>query len=320
MKKLLLLLLILQVSLVSFGTTATAIPPGGNWSSAATWDVGVPGCYDTIVIPAGATVNISSTIDLTACSAVHMIVYGDLHFTQTNKLKLPCGSWVLFMPGGTLSADDYTNNSKQLLICGSAVWKGHDGQQSGPMGFGGAPLPIELLSFTAKMRENERKADLNWSTASEANNDYFTIERSSNGEDWMEIVQVDAAGNSNAKIDYHEVDANPLFGVSYYRLKQTDFNGDYTYSPVAKLSQYDIEAIEMYPNPVDKGGEVVMNFPEGCKSPVEVNIFSVGGKIVYQATFDITNTHQLIIDVGLNFDPGMYTVHTDYMNAKLIVK
>jgi hypothetical protein len=89
------------------------------------------------------------------------------------------------------------------------------------------PLPIELLNFSAKSIDNA--VQLTWATAAEINNDFFTIERSSDGNNWEIISYVYGAGNSNYVIDYEYTDEMPLEGISYYRLKQTDFDGQFEY-------------------------------------------------------------------------------------------
>jgi len=89
----------------------------------------------------------------------------------------------------------------------------------------GTSLPIGLVSFEATALDNN-SVRLNWETSSEQNNDYFTIERSLSGSDgWEEIGIVSGAGNSETPKDYSMMDNLPLSGVSYYRLKQTDYNG-----------------------------------------------------------------------------------------------
>jgi len=109
------------------------------------------------------------------------------------------------------------------------------------------PLPIELLSFDAK--PNHAKVLLNWQTATETNNDFFTIERSQDAKQWEGIAQVDGAGNSNKVLSYSYTDKNPLQGVSYYRLKQTDYNGSFDYSAVRKIALKQMGEIKIYPNP-----------------------------------------------------------------------
>ncbi|TAL58029.1 MAG: T9SS type A sorting domain-containing protein [Bacteroidetes bacterium] len=101
----------------------------------------------------------------------------------------------------------------------------------------GAPLPIELLSFSANCQDET--AVLNWATASETNNNYFTVERSlspsPSGEGWAEVGTIIGAGNSSTIHNYEFVDAFPPSlverggGEVYYRLKQTDYNGKYEY-------------------------------------------------------------------------------------------
>ncbi|HRH67858.1 MAG TPA: hypothetical protein PLU53_16300, partial [Bacteroidia bacterium] len=92
----------------------------------------------------------------------------------------------------------------------------------------GSPLPIELLSFTAHSVDNGCK--LEWVTATEINNDYFTLERSHNGKDFEEIRKLKGAGNASHILSYSSIDEHPFSGVSYYRLKQTDYDGHFQYS------------------------------------------------------------------------------------------
>lgn len=96
------------------------------------------------------------------------------------------------------------------------------------------PLPITLLSFDVKI-EKENNAIVTWSTAQEINNDYFTIERSHNGLQWEVVKTVPGSGNSKTVLTYEEIDENPLWGLSYYRLKQTDFDGTATYSKAVSV-------------------------------------------------------------------------------------
>lgn len=88
-------------------------------------------------------------------------------------------------------------------------------------------LPIELISFDGEKQNNYNL--LNWSTASETNNDYFTLERSIDGENWEAIKQIDGFGNSSSIIYYSYEDYDFEYTTNYYRLSQTDFNGDNNY-------------------------------------------------------------------------------------------
>ncbi|MBL4593517.1 MAG: lamin tail domain-containing protein [Flavobacteriales bacterium] len=98
-----------------------------------------------------------------------------------------------------------------------------------------AILPINLLYFKGNSLENGTNL-LEWSTSSEINNDYFTIEHSKNAIDFNSIGTLSGAGNSNTQLFYQLTDDNPSSEVNYYRLKQTDFNGDYTYSEIIAIN------------------------------------------------------------------------------------
>jgi uncharacterized repeat protein (TIGR02543 family) len=90
-------------------------------------------------------------------------------------------------------------------------------------------LPVELVDFTAKVIDENRMVLLEWVTASEINNDYFTLEKSHNGYDWTVLATVEGSGNSTSSIHYNYEDRQPFQGISYYRLKQTDFDGNSEY-------------------------------------------------------------------------------------------
>jgi hypothetical protein len=110
-----------------------------------------------------------------------------------------------------------------------------------------SPLPIQLISFSATAQETEVK--LQWSTASELNNDFFTIQRSQDAERWEDVVEVKGAGNSQVRLDYETIDGLPYSGISYYRLKQTDFDKQYSYSGVRRVEVVQTFQLKVYPNP-----------------------------------------------------------------------
>lgn len=108
-----------------------------------------------------------------------------------------------------------------------------------PFGFGsgssGNALPIDLISFTGKVIEGiEPIVLLEWVVASQTNNDYFTIERSRDMQEWETLETITGLGNSNAQMSYSLTDDNALRGVSYYRLSQTDYDGEIKiFQPIA---------------------------------------------------------------------------------------
>ena len=94
----------------------------------------------------------------------------------------------------------------------------------------GTPLPISLLNFDAHLNLNN--VDITWTTVTETNNDFFTIQRSFDGVHFQDLETMKGAGNSNTTLNYNSKDISPLNGVSYYRLKQTDYDGKFSYSDI----------------------------------------------------------------------------------------
>ncbi len=119
-----------------------------------------------------------------------------------------------------------------------------------------SPLPIELIAFDAQYKDHQ--VELSWSTATEINNDYFTIERSSDAIHFEEIARIVGAGNSNAVVHYSDVDQDPLSGTSFYRLKQTDYDGLFQYSEMTSVTISEEEAVLVYPNPILKNNTITV--------------------------------------------------------------
>jgi hypothetical protein len=137
------------------------------------------------------------------------------------------------------------------------------------------PLPIELINFTAI--GTDQNVLLNWQTASEINNDYFEIERSTDGENFIPIQQVNGAGNSSQILNYSTIDYSPFIGINYYRLKQTDFDGAFSYSDVKQVNFISSDVLRVYPNPAQN--EVFVQFNDEVVFD-EITLTDVTGKII----------------------------------------
>ena len=110
-----------------------------------------------------------------------------------------------------------------------------------------SPLPIGLVDFTAQCNTNN--VIINWTTASEIDNNYFTIERSKDASVFNSIGTIKGAGNSSCNINYSFTDTNPFVGEGYYRLKQTDFNGNSTtFNIVATECKPDVAPVFLHYN------------------------------------------------------------------------
>lgn len=110
------------------------------------------------------------------------------------------------------------------------------------------PMPVEFSKFTAN--QLDKSSILLFSTASETNNDYFTIERSADGRSYDVIGQIKGAGDSNRELSYEFIDENPTPGINYYRIKQTDFDGKYSYSEIRSV-RHNLGKITVTPRNTD---------------------------------------------------------------------
>lgn len=140
------------------------------------------------------------------------------------------------------------------------------------------PLPVELLYFNVE--QNNKQVNIDWSTTSEINNDFFTIQRSENGSVFSDLARVNGAGNSVKVCNYNAIDDSPLPGISYYRLKQTDFNGKSSYSSIATVDFNNNVplAIYTYPNIASSISDVSIIIEGNKNETVEMSLTDIVGK------------------------------------------
>jgi hypothetical protein len=111
-----------------------------------------------------------------------------------------------------------------------------------------AILPAEWLQFTAAL-QTDRSVALDWTTQTEINNDFFTVERSTDGLSWSAIGQVDGAGNSDAPRSYSFIDSQPSVGTNHYRIRQTSLDGSASNSVIETVHMAAGQGIQVSPNP-----------------------------------------------------------------------
>ena len=145
-------------------------------------------------------------------------------------------------------------------------------------------LPIELSEFSIK-RHNDN-IELTWRTASEQNNDFFTIEKSKDGNNWEAIHSIKSAainGNSVQLLTYRFVDTNPYTGQNYYRIKQTDFDGKSEYSEMRVVNFVEREqGIRLFPNPSNDIIQIT-----GLNEVKSMQLINTQGQIIQQ--FEVSN-------------------------------
>ncbi len=170
---------------------------------------------------------------------------------------------------------------------------------------GSGALPIELVSFDAQPKGNN--VLLTWEVATQINNDYFTIEKSKNGKDWIELSEIKGAGNTTETIFYTEYDYTPYLPTTFYRLKQTDFDGAYSYSKtrVVTFNDFAINTVLVYPNPTKN----LITIKAIDEELTDLRIYNSLGQDVTQSTTISTQTEKTTIDLS-RLASGLYTIKT----------
>ena len=191
------------------------------------------------------------------------------------------------------------------------------------LGAGKNPLPIKLLDFTAV--PDGEKVDVAWQTVTEVNNAYFTVEKSKDGTNFTKVIDVPGAGNSTTLRDYAETDYQPYIGTSYYRLKQTDKNGVFTYSSIVPVNFKAQQNIIVYPNPIDSKTSLnVKVFGFQNQEVIVVLRDAQGREFLSKVLLSVENNQVFIIDEMQSLAPGVYIVtassNDKIYNSKLIVK
>ena len=175
------------------------------------------------------------------------------------------------------------------------------------------PLPIELVYF--KAQREERHVRLSWQTASEVNNDFFSIEKSADALIWAKLLDVDGGGDSSIKLNYQAFDTKPNIGLSYYRLKQTDFDGQFEYFNIEVVG-YELvtDKVVIYPNPANN--EIILM---GNKEElVDIELINLKGMSVTSLTNMEVNEATVSIDLS-RLPAGVYIIKTK-TSQRLVVK
>ncbi len=240
----------------------------GDWTTGSNWIGGVNPPLtggnklgDDVTIATSTTITLSNNLEVQ--SGTILMIDGELIITGNITFKN--GSTILVNPGGVLhiqSSGANANNSTNVTINGqlvidddfeagagstiegtgeviiSGTSSGNGtifGDVTGCSGCsfnGGGSLPITLVYFDAQ--EYNNSICLTWEVASQINNDYYTIYKSYNAHEWENVVDIEGHGTTNTIMKYEWYDSHIEYGVVYYKIRQTDYNGDYEeFSPIA---------------------------------------------------------------------------------------
>ncbi|MEN7548912.1 T9SS type A sorting domain-containing protein [Rapidithrix thailandica] len=177
-------------------------------------------------------------------------------------------------------------------------------------------LPIELVTFDAKRKQGT--VHIFWTTASETNNNAFVLERSPDGLNFMALHKQAGAGTSHEEHHYSFTDQAPLPGINYYRLRQRDFDGNTSVSPVIAVNhKTSTLKAKIFPNPLSSGNSLNIRLEVAVlQEEVQVFIFNSSGKRLFQKTYSPNNTPHLQIDLpSLKLDKGIYLLKIIHSSA-----
>lgn len=219
------------------------------------------------------------------------------------------------------------NNATQSIVSNAvtAVRSGLTTFSHYSAGRGGGSLPIELLYFKAEKQSDV--VDLSWATANEINNDFFTVERSTDGQNFAPVLTQPGAGTTTSTKYYSATDQQPPSGYLYYRLKQTDFDGHFTYSDVETIKDRNaagpqFEIMSIGPNPFTESFKINWTMKESGN--VTIMITNAGGQLVKEEDMianDGYNTYEFIDDRNLTKGTYIITIIAgDEKQTKKIIK
>ena len=173
-----------------------------------------------------------------------------------------------------------------------------------PGGFNNNPLPIELISFKATVVGDI--INIEWLTISETNNDFFTVEKSIDAESFEALENIPGAGNSNDFNYYSIKDENPAEGINYYRLKQTDFDGEVSISDITSVClSSDLWTIDCS-QPYSDGNFINSELYGYPYLKVKIEIIDVLGKVYYSTYLNVNQEKKMISINAENLKKGVY--------------
>jgi len=307
-------LILLTIASILLGIFCSAAPvitallkiPATVWELNANWNLlRQPQAGDTVIIPAGTTVIVTTNDDF-GNGNLFIKIYGTLKFIG-GKLSMGSGSTIIVYSGGLITGTDI--NSDQIRIGSSKVYKGAP-DVTGPQfanvttgaGFNlfSSSLPVQFLGFS--LSHQSTAVLVQWSTTAEVNAAGYEVERSNNGSSWSSIGSITATGSSNNSTNqYSYTDRSASGTVLYYRIRQIDLDGHFSYTPIKTISQDAGKTdVKIYATT----GRVMLQFPRQVKGTVSVRIIASNGLVMNQQVLN-NALGQVIVNTNLK---GAYVV------------
>jgi len=179
------------------------------------------------------------------------------------------------------------------------------------------PLPMDLLSFNANLQE-DKTVLTTWTTASETNNALFTIEKSADGHNFEGFTTLPGAGTTSVAHNYSAIDDNPYVGISYYRLKQTDYDGYSTYSDIVPVTYNPTNDISIG-NTLLSTGSSFMQISSKTQGAVTIDIYDITGRKIYSKDQNMASGVNSI-DLAASFTQGVYILRVTTASGNVAQK
>ena len=265
-----------------------------------------------IISPSGYTTNPTANITFTIANAERVAGNPNLNAQRWNA----SGYWDPAFPAcgtGTCTTGSTSNAVTVNAVNNFSPWAVTDNA---------TPLPIELVDFTVQLKSG--LVAVAWKTESELNNDFFTVEKTMDGEAFDDVVKVKGAGTTSQSRTYSILDYGTAPGKWYYRLRQTDFDGKISFSKLVAVDVPDYLSWKVYPNP-SNGSEFSIGLSsDDVGKTAYITVQDLNGKEMFQIeTKNLTSTH-LKIEVPQKLSSGLYIVSLGIeqrvVRLKLIVR
>jgi hypothetical protein len=316
--------LLIFSSLFFFSTFAgqkTLVVNGGDWSNKDAWNpIGIPTGGDYVYVPKGYALNVKNEnlqqSDITIKVDGQIILDGKFRLGEASSVELMSSqaSFVITDKNALLevgnvalvNGDGISSTTPNITIPGPAIAnKTTSVSSTGFITSDFTVLPVKFTSFTVSKAANG--VSVQWTTAEEINADVFLVERSEDGRTWRTIGNVKAVGNSTNVQNYSYTDRITLNSIAYYRIRQVDSDGKFTYTDVKNITnQSNLTNTATNVTIVATGNNVIMNFSKQVKGTIVVRLISFGGQVLAQQTY--SQAAQQIVFNKTNVNKGNYIV------------
>lgn len=280
-----------------------------KWNQASNWALDhVPTVNEIAIIPSDKTINLEENIDN---GPLKLKIYGTLSMGSRTITMGGEGAGLGIFTGGTLKG----TTGSAIIINGTIAFSGSNGNYEtvGQNMYADihtnyqlmmGTLPIVLNDFFVVAAAN--KVSIRWQTIQESNSAEFSIERSSDGQQWTLVASVAAKGNSSVLSSYVAEDTRPASGLNYYRIKFIDLDGSSTYSTIKKVYVGGGVELKVFPNPASNVLNVYVQ-SENSQGRIHAFIVNRLGQVVAQKNLQAKSG---IIEFNLShLKDGDYVVH-----------